>query len=78
MFSFGKFTRKQSFYKRVLLKAPVIYVEWFIKRFEILELQNRVTKPSYAKWRHTSDYYLESFFSNFSFDLLTQLHKILN
>ena len=25
-------------------------------RFGILELRNRVTKPSYAKWRHTSSY----------------------
>ena len=28
-------------------------------RFEILELQNRVTKLSYAKWRHASSYLLE-------------------
>ena len=27
-----------------------------ILRFRILELRNQVTKPSYAKWRHTSSY----------------------
>ena len=29
---------------------------WFPQRFGILELRNRVTKPSYAKLRHTSSY----------------------
>ena len=28
----------------------------FLLRFEILELWNRVTKPSYAKWRYTPSY----------------------
>ena len=39
---------------------------------------SQVTKPSYAKWRHSSSYKLENFFRNFSFEFLTRLHKILN
>ena len=41
-------------------------------RFGILELQNRVTKSSYAKWRQTSSYLLENFYRNSSFELLTR------
>ena len=38
-------------------EATKVYemLNYFIWRsFGILELQNRVTKPRYAKWRHTS------------------------
>ena len=41
---------------------PILDIFLFSKtkmRFEILELQNRVTKLSYAKWRHASSYLLE-------------------
>ena len=46
--------------------------------FRIFELQNRVTKPSYAKCRHTVSYKLAIFYRNSFFELLTRLHKILN
>ena len=49
-----------------------------LKRFGILKLQNQVTKPSYAKWRHTLSYSLENFYRNSSLELLTRLYKILN
>ena len=38
-------------------------------RFIILELQNRIAKSSYAKWRHTP------FYRNSFFELLTQIRK---
>ena len=47
-------------------------------RSGILELRNRVAKPSYANRRHTSNYQLENFDGNSSFELLIHLHKILN
>ena len=39
-----------------LVKNLVVNTYWKSTRFGILELRNRVTKPSYAKWRHTSSY----------------------
>ena len=43
------------------------------------EVRNsRVTKSRYAKSRHTLSYLLENFYRSSSFELLTQLCKILN
>ena len=40
------------------------------------EVRNsRVTKPSYANWRHTLSYELGNFYRNSSFELLTRLHN---
>ena len=57
------------------IQFKIIFKKW---RFGILELRNRITKPSYAKWRHTSSYWLKIFSRNSSFKLLTYLHKMLN
>ena len=57
------------------IQFKIIFKKW---RFGILELRNRITKPSYAKWRHTSSYWLKIFSRNSSFKLLTCLHKMLN
>ena len=71
-----------SKWKRTIRKRHtnfLVSLFWDLKlRFGILELQNWVTKSSYAKWRHTSSYQLEYFYKNSSFELLTLLRKTSN
>ena len=49
-----------------------IFSQWKISMFGILELQNRVMKSSYAKWRHTwvtnSKGFIEILFSSYLLD----------
>ena len=41
-----------------VVRSPNYFYSWMdlLCIFRILELRNRVTKTSYAKWRHTSNY----------------------
>ena len=45
------------------------------RRLEIIELQNRTIKSTYAKWRHTSNYLLENLYRNSSFELQLDFAK---
>ena len=47
------FAIKTGYYSYVNMFTFCIHT---VMRFGILELRNRATKPSYAKWSHTSSY----------------------
>ena len=66
-FSKGNLTSSQSAYFTsyhvlAIQLQQLCREQKFYRRFGILGLRNRVTEPSYAKWRRTSSYQLGNFF----------------